>query len=176
MTALPYLNPALPISERVSDLVSRMTLQEKVGQMMQLPANNYHGANKNDLVRHLVTEVTVGSILHANPEQLEEAHNLVAQTRLQIPLLIGEDCIHGHSFFAGATIYPTQLGMAATWDAALVEQIARATAVEVAPTGVHWTFSPVLCIARDLRWGRVSETFGEVPHLIGELSSAMVRG
>jgi len=176
MTALPYLNPALPISERVSDLVSRMTMQEKVGQMMQLPANNYHGANKNDLVRHLVTEVTVGSILHANPEQLEEAHNLVAQTRLQIPLLIGEDCIHGHSFFAGATIYPTQLGMAATWDAALVEQIARATAVEVAPTGVHWTFSPVLCIARDLRWGRVSETFGEDPHLIGELSSAMVRG
>ncbi len=176
MTALPYLNPALPISERVSDLVSRMTMQEKVGQMMQLPANNYHGANKNDLVRHLVTEVTVGSILHANPEQLEEAHNLVAQTRLQIPLLIGEDCIHGHSFFAGATIYPTQLGMAATWDAELVEQIARATAVEVAPTGVHWTFSPVLCIARDLRWGRVSETFGEDPRLIGELSSAMVRG
>ncbi|HEY0217207.1 MAG TPA: glycoside hydrolase family 3 N-terminal domain-containing protein, partial [Cellulomonas sp.] len=86
------------------------------------------------------------------------------------------DCIHGHSFWVGATIFPTQLGMAATWDAALVEQVARATAVEASATGTHWTFSPVLCITRDLRWGRVDETFGEDPYLIGELASAMVRG
>ena len=69
-----------------------------------------------------------------------------------------------------------QLGMAGTWDLGLAEQVARVTAVEVAATGVHWTFSPVLCIARDLRWGRVSETFGEDPYLIGELAAAMVRG
>src|SRR5690606_35231757 len=104
------------------------------------------------------------------------AHDLVQQTRLRIPLLVGEDCIHGHSFYEGATIFPTQLGMAASWDPELVERVARATAVEVAPTGIHWTFSPVLCIARDLRWGRVDETFGEDPYLIGELASAMVRG
>ena len=104
------------------------------------------------------------------------AHDLTDRTRLRIPLLVGEDCIHGHSFFEGATIYPTQLGMAATWDPDLVERVARATAVEVAATGVHWTFSPVLCIARDLRWGRVGETFGEDPYLIGELAAAMVRG
>ncbi|OZB47176.1 MAG: beta-glucosidase, partial [Cellulomonas sp. 14-74-6] len=79
-------------------------------------------------------------------------------------------------FFEGATIFPTQLGMAATWDPELLERVARATAVEVAATGIHWTFSPVLCIARDLRWGRVDETFGEDPFLIGELASAMVRG
>ncbi|MFN3867378.1 MAG: glycoside hydrolase family 3 N-terminal domain-containing protein, partial [Demequina sp.] len=91
-------------------------------------------------------------------------------------LLVGEDCIHGHSFWEGAEIYPTQLGLAASWDRDLLTRVARATAVEVAATGVHWTFSPVLCIARDLRWGRVSETFGEDPFLLGELASAMVAG
>ncbi|NNH05736.1 beta-glucosidase [Cellulomonas fimi] len=145
-----------------------MTLPEKVGQMMQLDA-------RGD-VRGLVEDMHVGSILHASPEHLAEAHDLVARTRLQIPLLVGEDCIHGHSFFHGATIYPTQLGMAASWDRTLAERVARATAVEVAATGIHWTFSPVLCITRDLRWGRVDETFGEDPFLIGELASAMVAG
>lgn len=164
----PYQDPALPVAERVADLVGRMTLPEKVGQMMQLDAR--------DDVRGLVEDMHVGSILHASPEHLHEAVDLVAQTRLQIPLLVGEDCIHGHSFFAGATIYPTQLGMAASWDRSLAQRVARATAVEVAATGIHWTFSPVLCITRDLRWGRVDETFGEDPFLIGELASAMVAG
>ncbi|MFG2428015.1 glycoside hydrolase family 3 N-terminal domain-containing protein [Streptomyces sp. NPDC048590] len=166
--SLPYLDPALPVAERVADLLDRMTLPEKVGQMLQL--------NAKEGVRHFVEDLHVGSILHASPERVLEAAELTDRSRLRIPLLVAEDCIHGHSFWEGATIYPTQLGMAATWDAELVERIARATAVEVAATGVHWTFSPVLCITRDLRWGRVSETFGEDPHLIGELASAMVRG
>ena len=89
---------------------------------------------------------------------------------------MGEDCIHGHSFWPGATIFPVQLAMAASWDAELIERAARATAVEVSATGIHWVFSPVLCIARDLRWGRVNETFGEDPFLIGELGAAMIRG
>jgi beta-glucosidase len=118
----------------------------------------------------------VGSILHTSPELILRANQLTAGTRLRIPLLVAEDCIHGHSFCEGATIYPTQLGMAASWDADLVARVARATAVEVAASGVHWTFSPVLCISRDLRWGRVNETFGEDPFLIGELAAAMVRG
>ncbi|WNF28710.1 glycoside hydrolase family 3 N-terminal domain-containing protein [Streptomyces sp. C11-1] len=164
----PYLDPALPVAERVADLLGRMTPAEKVGQMLQL--------NAKEGVRHLVEDLHAGSILHASPERVREAAELTARTRLRIPLLVAEDCIHGHSFWEGATIYPTQLGMAATWDPELVERIARATAVEVAATGVHWTFSPVLCIARDLRWGRVGETFGEDPYLIGELASAMVRG
>lgn len=166
--SLPYLDPALPVAERVGDLLGRMTLAEKTGQMLQL--------NAKDGVRHLIEDLHVGSILHASPERVLEAAALTGRTRLRIPLLIAEDCIHGHSFWEGATIYPTQLGLAATWDPELVERVARATAVEVAATGVHWTFSPVLCIARDLRWGRVSETFGEDPFLIGELASAMVRG
>ncbi len=167
-TALPYLDATLPVHERVADLLARMTLPEKVGQMLQLTAENG--------VRELIEDRHVGSILHTSPERVMEAGELTGQTRLGIPLLVAEDCIHGHSFFEGATIFPTQLGMAATWDTALIEQVARTTAVEVASTGIHWTFSPVLCIARDLRWGRVSETFGEDPFLIGELASAMVRG
>ncbi|WP_309103428.1 glycoside hydrolase family 3 N-terminal domain-containing protein [Microbacterium sp.] len=166
--SLPYLDPALPIPERVADLLGRMTLEEKIGQMLQLDA-------RDDLDDHVLRR-HAGSILHTSPERIVRANALTAQTRLQIPLLVGEDCIHGHSFWPGATIYPTQLGMAASWDPALVERVARATAIEVAATGVHWTFSPVICIARDLRWGRIGETFGEDPFLLGELASAMVRG
>ncbi|WP_158866087.1 glycoside hydrolase family 3 N-terminal domain-containing protein [Leifsonia sp. AG29] len=165
---LPYQDPTLSTAERVADLLARMTVEEKVGQMLQLDA-------RDDLRDHILRR-HVGSILHTSPERILEANRLTAETRLRIPLLVGEDCIHGHSFWPGATIYPTQLGLAASWDADLVERVARATAEEVAVTGVHWTFSPVLCIARDLRWGRVSETFGEDPYLIGELASAMVRG
>lgn len=164
----PFRDPSLPIPERVADLLARMSPAEKVGQMMQLDA-------REDLDDH-VQRVNVGSILHTSPERLVRAHQLVQQTRLRIPLLVGEDCIHGHSFWEGATIFPTQLGMAASWNPALVEQAARITAVEASATGIHWTFSPVLCIGRDLRWGRVDETFGEDPFLIGELASAMVRG
>jgi beta-glucosidase len=163
-----YLDPALPVEDRVRDLLGRMTVEEKVGQMLQLDA-------RDDVDDHVLRRLT-GSLLHASPEKLAQAHAAVDRTRLRIPLLIGEDCIHGHSFWVGATIFPTQLGMAATWDPALVERVARATAVEAAATGTHWTFSPVLCITRDLRWGRVDETFGEDPFLIGELASAMVRG
>lgn len=166
--ALRYLDTTLTTAERVADLLARMTLEEKVGQMLQLDA-------RDDLTDHVLRR-HVGSILHTSPERILEANRLTAQTRLRIPLLVGEDCIHGHSFWPGATIYPTQLGMAATWDADLIERVARASAEEVAATGVHWTFSPVLCIARDLRWGRVGETFGEDPFLIGELAGAMVRG
>src|SRR6478609_7391346 len=166
--ALPYQDPSLTTAERVDDLLARMTVEEKIGQMLQLDA-------RDDIDDHIARR-HAGSILHTSPERILRANELTAQTRLRIPLLVGEDCIHGHSFWPGATIYPTQLGMAASWDSALVERVARATAEEVAVTGIHWTFSPVLCIARDLRWGRIDETFGEDPFLIGELASAMVRG
>ncbi|SNT17135.1 beta-glucosidase [Micrococcales bacterium KH10] len=164
----PYLDPALSVDERVADLLSRMTLAEKIGQMMQFDA-------RSDL-DEIIIEKKAGSLLHTSPTNVLRAAELTATTRLKIPLIVAEDCIHGHSFWEGGTIFPTQLGMAASWDPELIEQAARITATEVAATGIHWTFSPVLCIARDLRWGRVDETFGEDPYLIGELSSAMVRG
>lgn len=163
-----YLDASLPVADRIADLLGCMTVEEKVGQMLQLDA-------REDLDDQ-VLRLHAGSILHASPEKVLRARELTLRTRLQIPLLVAEDCIHGHSFWEGATIFPTQLGLAASWDASLAERVARATAVEVAATGIHWTFSPVLCIARDLRWGRVDETFGEDPFLIGELASAMVRG
>ncbi len=165
---VPYRDPTLSVDARVADLLGRMTLPEKVGQMLQLDA-------RGD-VEEIVTGRLAGSVLHASPARLVEAIGLAAGTRLGIPLLTAEDCIHGHSFWPGATIFPTQLAMACTFDAGLLERVARATAVEVSATGIHWTFSPVLCIARDLRWGRVDETFGEDPFLIGELGAAMVRG
>lgn len=163
-----YRDPDRPVDERVADLLGRMTLAEKVGQMLQLDARGG--------VRAPVVEMHAGSLLHASSASVLEAHDLVARSRLAIPVLIAEDCIHGHSFWPGATIFPTQLGMAASWDPGLVERAARVTAAEAAATGVHWTFSPVLDVARDLRWGRVDETFGEDPFLVGELGAAMVRG
>jgi beta-glucosidase len=165
---LPCQDPLLSVDVRVEDLLGRMTLPEKVGQMLQLNA-------QGDL-DDIVSTQLAGSILHASPEAMVRAIDLAAGTRLGIPLLTADDAIHGHSFWPGATIFPTQLAMASSWDAELVERMARATAVEVSATGLHWTFSPVLCIARDLRWGRVGETFGEDPFLIGELGAAMVRG
>jgi beta-glucosidase len=167
-TTETYRDASRPLEERLEDLLARMTLAEKVGQMLQLDA-------RGDLEDVVATKLA-GSILHASPERMLAAIELAASTRLGIPLLTADDCIHGHSFWPGATIFPTQLAMACSWDAGLVERMARATAVEVAATGIHWTFSPVLCITRDLRWGRVNETFGEDPHLIGELGAAMVRG
>ena len=169
-TDLPYKNPNLPAEERIADLLGRMTLEEKVGQMMQLDARS------GDL-DDLIVNKHVGSILHTSPADLPRAVETVnTKTRLGIPLIIGDDCIHGYSFWPGSTIFPSQLGMATSFDTAKVQAAGRATAEEVSTTGVHWTFSPVLCIARDTRWGRVDETFGEDPYLIGEMASAIVKG
>lgn len=169
-TNMPYLDSSLPIPARVADLLGRMTLEEKVGQMMQLDA-------RSGELSDLIVDRHVGSILHTSPDDLVRAARIVRdQTRLGIPLLVGDDCIHGYSFWPGATIFPSQLGMACSWDPQKIEDAARVTAEEVSCTGVHWTFSPVLCIARDTRWGRVDETFGEDPVLIGEMASAMVKG
>ncbi len=165
---LSYQDSSLATADRVADLLSRMTLAEKVGQCMQLDA-------QGDL-DDLVTRQNVGSLLHIPPDRMRRAIDLAAATRLGIPLLLADDCIHGHSFWPGATIFPTQLGLACSWRPENALRMARITAVEATSTGFRWTFSPVLCIARDLRWGRVDETFGEDPYLIGELGSAMIEG
>ena len=163
-----YRDASQPILRRVDDLLSRMTLAEKVGQMLQLDG-------QMDPVK-AVRDKQPGSMLHLLNERLAETMDAAAATRLGIPLLVGEDGIHGHSFHPGATIFPTQLALAASWDPELLERVARVTALEMATTGAHWTFSPVLCLARDQRWGRIGETFGEDPFLIGELGAAMIRG
>ena len=157
-----YRNLALTVEERVTDLLGRMTLEEKVGQLMLWDARN------EDL--SFINTHQPGSILHILGAKISRAMDLAAQNRLSIPLLVGEDGIHGHSFWKGSTIFPTQLALAASWNPELLEQVGRVTAEEMTPTGIHWTFSPVLCLARDLRWGRIGETFGEDPYLIGERS------
>ncbi|WP_327633043.1 glycoside hydrolase family 3 C-terminal domain-containing protein [Kribbella sp. NBC_00482] len=154
---------------RVEDLLSRMSLPEKVGQLLMLDAQH------EDLV-DIVSTKLAGSVLHVPPARRSEAIELAHRSRLGIPLLLADDCIHGHSFWPGATVFPTQLAMACTWDPALLQRVARTAAIEIATSGIHWTFAPVLCITRDLRWGRINETFGEDPFLIGELGAAMVRG
>ncbi|WP_328840882.1 glycoside hydrolase family 3 N-terminal domain-containing protein [Streptomyces europaeiscabiei] len=164
-----YLDPDASVEARIEDLLPRMTLPEKVGQLLMLDAQ--HG----DLA-DIVSAKLAGSVLHVTPGRMTDAMELARRTRLGIPLLTADDCIHGHSFWPGATIFPTQLGMACTWDPSLLHQVARASATEIATTGIHGTFSPVLCITRDLRWGRINETFGEDPFLIGELGAAMVLG
>ncbi|MFN8441944.1 MAG: glycoside hydrolase family 3 N-terminal domain-containing protein [Caldilineaceae bacterium] len=163
-----YRDPTLSVEERVADLLSRMTLEEKVGQIMMVDARS------EDL--SFINTRQPGSILHILGEKVGRAMDLAAQNRLGIPLLVGEDAIHGHSFWPGATIFPTQLAMACSWNTDLLEQVGRVTAEEVVPTGIHWTFSPVLCLTRDLRWGRTGETFGEDPYLIGEFGAALIRG
>ena len=169
MSDIPaYRNPKLSVDERTADLLGRMTLEEKVGQLMMWDAR------EDDL--SFINTRQPGSILHILGEKVNRAMDLAAKNRLGIPLLVGEDAIHGHSFWKGATIFPTQLGMASSWNPELLEQVGRVTAEEAAPTGIHWTFSPVLCLSRDLRWGRTGETFGEDPYLIGEFGAALIRG
>ncbi len=163
-----YRDPSLSVEERVADLLGRMTLDEKVGQLIM-----WNG-QLDDL--SFIQARHAGSILHVWGEKLAHAMHLAATSRLGIPLLVGEDAIHGHSFWKGATIFPTQLALACSWNPVLLEQVGRVTAEEVVPTGIHWTFSPVLCLTRDLRWGRTGETFGEDPYLIGELAAALIRG
>jgi beta-glucosidase len=158
----------LSVDERVADLLGRMTLEEKVGQLMMWDARS------DDL--SFINTHQPGSILHILGEKVNRAMQLAARNRLGIPLLVGEDAIHGHSFWKGATIFPTQLALACSWNPALLERVGRVTAAEVVLTGIQWTFSPVLCLARDLRWGRTGETFGEDPYLIGELAAALIRG
>lgn len=163
-----YKDPHAPLEQRVEDLLARMTLPEKVGQLLQL--------NGQIDPLETVREMQPGSLLHILNDELAKAMDAAAETRLGIPLLIGEDGIHGHSFHPGATIFPTQLAMACSWNEQLLEAAARVTAREMATTGAHWTFSPVLCLTRDVRWGRTGETFGEDPFLIGEFGAAMIRG
>ena len=163
-----YRDSALPAAARVEDLLGRMTVPEKVGQLMQL---NGDLGYEEEIERY-----GLGSLIHVNGPDADKAIDLALSSRLGIPILLADDGIHGHSFWAGATIFPTQLAMAASWDPELLEKAAWVTAREMRATGIKWTFSPVLCIARDLRWGRIDETFGEDPYLIEVLACAMIKG
>jgi beta-glucosidase len=125
---------------------------------------------------HWVRDKEFGSLLHTLGQAAQEIQELASGTRLGIPVLFGIDAIHGHAFWPQATVFPTQLGLSCTWNPELVHEVGRITAREASLTGMHWTFSPVLGTARDLRWGRINETFGEDPYLVGVLGAALIRG
>ncbi|MBR4739970.1 MAG: glycosyl hydrolase, partial [Bacteroidales bacterium] len=156
------------VEHRVESLLKEMTLAEKIGQMNQVSAGG-EVSNYADALR----KGQIGSILNeVDPVKLNEFQRVaVEESRLHIPLLVGRDVIHGFH-----TIYPIPLGLAATFDPALVEEGARVAAVEATAQGVRWTFSPMLDIARDPRWGRIAEGSGEDTYLDARMGEAMVRG
>lgn len=151
--------------KKIDDLLSRMTLHEKIGQMNQLSGGDWltEAAEKGE----------VGSILNCvDPAEINRIQKAaVERSRLGIPILVSRDVIHGFK-----TIFPIPLGLAATFDPELVESGARVAAVEAASCGVRWTFSPMLDISRDPRWGRIAESSGEDPYLDAVMGTAMVRG
>ena len=156
------------VEARVDKLLSQMTLQEKIGQMNQVSAGG-EVAQYADALR----KGQVGSILNeVDPVKINEFQRLaVEESRLGIPLIVGRDVIHGFH-----TIFPIPLGLAATFDPELVEEGARVAAIEATAQGVRWTFSPMLDIARDPRWGRIAEGSGEDTYLDREMGKAMVQG
>lgn len=165
---MSYRDPDLPTYERVENLLSQMTIEEKIGQMCQVDSR----MNPETWIR----ERHIGSFLHTIGEVTNQLQAIAAETRLGIPLIFGIDAIHGHAFWPEATVFPTQLAQASSWNPELIQEVGRVTAIETSLTGIHWTFSPVLGTARDLRWGRIDETYGEDPYLVGVLGQALIRG
>ncbi len=176
--ALPALAPApataadsrQEIERRAGELLARMTLAEKIGQLVQV---NAQGGAIPDALRQRVREGRIGSMLNeVVPAASQELQRVAAlESRLGIPLLMGRDVIHGYR-----TIFPIPLAQAAAWDPDLVTAAAAVAAEEAAGAGFQWTFAPMMDVARDPRWGRIAEGFGEDPHLASVLAAAMVRG
>ncbi|HEY3436321.1 MAG TPA: glycoside hydrolase family 3 protein [Actinotalea sp.] len=173
----PYRDSSLPVDQRVEDLLGRMSLADKVGQMTQ--------AERAVVTPDDVTTYRLGSVLSGGgsvptPNTVTGWSDLVdglqqgaLATPLGIPILYGVDAVHGDNNLDGATVFPHNIGLGATRDPDLVERIGRATAEEVAATGVTWTFAPCLCVVRDDRWGRSYESFGEDPALVSAMTSVV---
>ncbi len=167
-------------TEQVEALLVRMTLDEKIGQMTQV--------EKNSLTPEAVKRFFIGSVLSGGGgypaensaagwvKMVGDFQEAALQTRLGIPLLYGVDAVHGHNNLYGAVIYPHNIGLGATRDPELVYRIGRATAEEMAATGVYWNFAPTVAVPHDLRWGRTYEGFGQDTQLVSQLSSAYIRG
>src|SRR5262249_30720396 len=174
---------------RVADLVGRMTLEEKVGQMTQLEIGMVTDGKDADLtinpqkLHKAIVQYGVGSILNVKDLALsvDKWHELISaiqkaagETRLKIPVVYGIDTIHGANYIKGATLFPQPLGMAATWNPQLMLDASRAAAAETRAAGIPWNFSPVLDIGRQPVWPRLYETFGEDVHLATVMGAATV--
>jgi len=193
-----YKDSSQSVHKRVNDLMKRMTFEEKVGQMCQWvglehmattervltkeelrnnSARSFYPGITVEEVKQMVIDGMIGSFLHVlTPAESNYLQSIAQKSRLQIPLLIGIDAVHGNAQVRGATVYPTAIGQAATFDTELVEKISVETAVEMRATGSQWNFSPNIEVARDPRWGRVGETFGEDPYLVSAMGKASITG
>jgi len=179
-----YKDPQAPITKRVEDLIGRMTLEEKAGQMnqfvglgyMKTSADVYPGVTIADAEK-LTSDGLIGSFLHVlTIEDANYLQSLAMKSRLQIPIIFGIDAIHGNANAPDNTVYPTNIGLASSFDTSMAYTIARQTAREMRAMNMHWTFNPNVEVARDPRWGRVGETFGEDPYLVSQMGAQTVRG
>lgn len=176
-----YRQPSASIDARVDDLLSRMTLDEKIGQMALIEKKSV--TDIKDVANYGLGGMLSG--MGGKPEDntpegwfkmVESFKASALNSRLGIPLIYGADAIHGHGNVPGATIFPHMIGLGATHDVWLTENVARATAKEMLATGVNWSYSPTLDLPRDIRWGRVYEALTDDSRLAGELGSAYVQG
>jgi beta-glucosidase len=167
--------------QRAQALLSRMTLEERIGQMVQVDMNALK--NKADIQKYAIGSMLSGG--DSDPADItakgwrracDEYQAWALKTRLKVPLIYGIDAVHGHNNVDGAVIFPHNIGLGATRNPALVEQAEHITAMEVAGTGIHWAFAPCIAVARCERWGRTYESFGESPELAAELGAAAVKG
>jgi beta-glucosidase len=168
---LPYLDGSLPVEQRVSDLVGRMTLAEKVGQMTE--AERLALPNNADIAKYNLGSILSGGGSTPTPNTPAGWQDMITgyqtaafATRLQIPLIYGADVVHGHNNVTGAVLFPHNVGMGAAHDPALGTQEGTVAAAEMAATGVPWAYSPCLCVSRDERWGRTYESYGEDPAVV----------
>lgn len=175
----PYLDPRLPVEQRIRDLLGRMTIEEKVGQMTQAERNSVNGDQTQ------ITGLALGSLLSGGgstptpntpaawADMIDGYQKHALDTRLHIPLLYGIDSVHGDNNLVGATVFPHNIALGATRDPALVEQAAHITATETRATGPQWVFASCICVARDDRWGRTYESYGEDPDLVTRMETAI---
>ncbi len=194
----PYLDSDVDVTRRVEDLMNRMTLYEKACQMNQFVGLEHMKKAEKDLspedmkksdaqgfykgvfsedVKQMIINGRIGSFLHViTAEEANYLQQLANKSKLKIPLLIGVDAIHGNALYRGATVYPSPITIASTWDENNSYDVGIQTALEMRSTGSHWAFTPNIDVMRDARWGRVGETFGEDPYLVTQMGTAMVNG
>ena len=179
-------------SQKIEALIKRMTLEEKVGQMTQLTLGMIVTGRDQDIridpvkLDKAIVRYGVGSILNVSDQALtpDKWHEVIGQiqqaatkkTRLGIPVIYGIDSIHGATYVQGATLFPQEIGMAATWNPELMKRGSEIAAMETRAVGIPWSFSPVLDLGRNPLWPRFWETFGEDPYLAKVLGAAFVRG
>ncbi len=176
-----YKQPDAPIAQRVEDLLARMTLAEKIGQMTLVEKDSIRSAD--------IAALGIGGLLSGGggapkagnspelwAEMVDGFQREALRSRLGIPLIYGADAVHGHSNVRGATIFPHNIGLGAADDPALMTAIGRATALEMAATGIYWNYAPGVMVPQDIRWGRTYEGYGEQPELVARLAVAYLQG